>query len=137
MPSAVTLVVLAFVAIRATQLVIKDSIAADLRRRLSGLTDGQAEDWQTLFEADDRNGVDPWARTWNLATGGSQKGPPFTRWQWHLGTLLRCPWCAGFWLSLAIGLVWAWQTTSSSYSAGLVVGIALSGIVGVVDRLST
>lgn len=48
-----------------------------------------------------------------------------------LAALWTCPFCLGFWLSLAVYLLWLWQPTGTLYGAA---PFALSGVVGLIAK---
>jgi hypothetical protein len=48
-----------------------------------------------------------------------------------LGDLWGCPFCLGWWLSLAVYLLWLWQPTGTLYGAA---PFALSGAVGLIAK---
>ncbi len=48
-----------------------------------------------------------------------------------LADLWTCPFCLGFWLSLAVYLLWLWQPTRTLYCAA---PFALSGAVGLIAK---
>ncbi len=45
--------------------------------------------------------------------------------------LFSCPFCLGFWLSLAVYLLWLWQPAGTLYGAA---PFALSGAVGLIAK---
>ena len=51
-----------------------------------------------------------------------------------LARFISCPWCLGFWISIAIWLLWLWQ---SEWITGLCVPFALSAAVGLLEYFSS
>jgi hypothetical protein len=49
----------------------------------------------------------------------------------RVGYLLRCPWCAGFWISLLAYLAWAWQPRAALVPLTV---FSLSAIVGLLTK---
>ncbi len=48
-----------------------------------------------------------------------------------LAHFLSCPFCVGWWISLALYLCWLWLPTETLYAA---VPFAISGVVGLVSK---
>lgn len=98
-------VLLALAAYRLWRLAARDSITADAREAVTGYDDDHAP---ALDEA-------------------PRKTPRV-----YLSALLRCPWCLGFWLSLATACVY-WAAPH----AALVIAfpLAVSAVVGLLGKL--
>jgi len=48
-----------------------------------------------------------------------------------LTEMFGCPFCLGFWVSLAVYLAWLWQPTGTLYAAA---PFALSGAIGLISK---
>ena len=52
----------------------------------------------------------------------------------ELAKFISCPWCLGFWISIAFWLLWLWQP---EWTTGLSVPLALSAIAGLIAHFSS
>lgn len=131
------LVYATLIGFRLTRLLTMDDITRGLRARVSGLTDLEHTEWiDQLGQYEEQGVVDPWADDGRVITGTTRaiEAPPIPKWRWELSILIRCPWCAGWWLCLVTALAWALLAGHSPLWA-LPVGAAASGIVGCVSKV--
>lgn len=90
-------VLLALGTFRLVRLIGWDTITEGLRERITGLTDEQAAEWAS-------------SETGPIAVAeheGEQRWYWRPAWRKHLSTLIRCPWCQGFYVSAAVWALWA------------------------------
>jgi hypothetical protein len=118
--------VLALAAFRLTRLVGWDDLTASLRARL-GVSDQTYDDWiEVQHQAEERGAASLWAREMELLIP-----IPFTPAQWWIARLIRCPWCAGFWISLLVAAAYTLLPDGT-----VIVGLpfALSALVGLLAK---
>lgn len=118
---------LAAVAFRLTRLVGWDDISAKMRARL-GVSDQAYAEWiEVQHHLEERGDGTLWTSPSVVAE------PPFDEVQWWLARLIRCPWCAGFWVSMLVS-VGAALAGLQSWGWAVPTGLALSAIVGLVAK---
>lgn len=120
-PWTLTCVILALATTRLVRLVGWDDISAGVRERITGLTDLAYNEWAETIWTAQQNGHDPWERI----------GVPISRRRFYLAKLMRCPWCVGFWLSIAV--YWAWFFWPYA-TLTVVAPFALSEVVGLIAK---
>lgn len=120
--------VLAAVAFRLTRAAGWDDITATLRARL-GVSDQTYAEWIPVQHLVEERGE---PSLWESRTD-YPKGIPFNPFQWWLARLIRCPWCAGFWVSMIVSLA-ASGAGLQSWAWAVPIGLALSSVVGLVAR---
>ena len=73
-------------------------------------------------------------RAWLLKAGGwrpdSNQAPPRS-YREHLATFITCPWCAGFWLSIGVWVLWL---CDNDLTSALAVPWAISAVVGLLGQ---
>lgn len=120
MPEPWLFALLAALAFRLTRLVAYDDITVRVRGWL-GVTDATyARQIETIEEMEEA-GEEPFRNSADAAV-------------WYLARLIRCPWCAGFWVSLLVSLGAA-ACDQISWGWALPVGFALSAVVGLVAKV--
>lgn len=122
-PSPWPALILALGVFRLVRLVGWDDISATPRAWLTGLTDREYNDWAKWVWEQQQQDLDPWRDGKTVVPVGPVR--------FKLAQLVRCPWCAGFWVSLASYLAW--------YAAGyatmtVATPLALSAVVGLVAK---
>lgn len=113
-------------AFRVTRLIAWDEITQPPRAWLSGVPDGDYRALASFIEDCQAKGIDPWAHR--------DSEPPMSKRRWYLAKLLHCPWCVGFWVSVA--------TIAAADPLVLHIGIvraigaafALSAVVGLIAK---
>lgn len=110
-------VLLALAAFRVYRLVARDTITAPIREALTYPDDATAP----LGERPSETG---------LAVVGEDEQPK--GWRVYLSTLVRCPWCAGFYVSVAWWAAWlAWP----SWTLWAAVPWAISAVLALLSKL--
>jgi hypothetical protein len=133
-PTWLQFVIVVLGAWRVTRLVNVDDITLGLRTRVTGLTDSEYNRWAKwiweLQQAREERGgdpIDPWSDPppWD--------GPPVPvgRFRFKVAQLVRCPWCAGFWISVLVWLAW-WAEPRGTLAVA--VPLATSAIAGLVAK---
>jgi uncharacterized membrane protein YjdF len=110
---------LAALAFRLTRLVGWDDVTTRVRGWL-GVTDATYLHQIEVIEEMEAVGEEPFSDRREAA-------------RWYLARLIRCPWCAGFWVSLLVALGAA-ACDQISWGWALPVGFALSAVVGLVAK---
>lgn len=109
------LLLLAGAAYRVTRLVGWDDLTHPLRVVVTGRTDDEHHAEARVY---DENPTDL---------------PPDPA-RWYLSRLVRCPWCAGFWICLATAAAyWVWPAQTLDVALPLL----LSALVGFAAKLDT
>jgi hypothetical protein len=124
-PSWWQLVLLGLAAFRVTRLIGWDDLTILPRRWLTGLSDDEhavtAEHVDQMLGQD----IDPWDDTQTPAH------MPIGRARFYLSRMIRCPWCLGWWVSLAAWLSWeAWPHAVMVGAAPF----AISAVVGLTAK---
>lgn len=114
-------VVLALAVFRIVRLVGWDTITAGARGWAT-LPDRRYDDWHAAISSELEAGRDPFS---------GADAAPFSRWRWRAAELVRCPWCAGWWLS---GGVWAAWSVAPRATLWLAAWPALSALVGLTAK---
>lgn len=110
---------LALVAFRLTRLVGWDDISARMRAWL-GISDATYASKIEEIEEEEAAGRNPfWGRRDHA--------------RWYIARLIRCPWCAGFWVSLLVA-VGAALAGLADWGWVIPFGLALSAVVGLVAK---
>jgi hypothetical protein len=152
-PSWWQLVLLGLAVFRVTRLIGWDDLTILPRRWLTGMGDQEHHEWAHVIETAKEQGKS----AWDLTVGdwfdfGLQEAPqlttrtligptdqpyaiyfrpPVTERRYYLSKLLRCPWCAGWWISLATWLAWeAWPHAVMVGAAPF----AISAVVGLTAK---
>lgn len=94
------LVLLALAAYRLTRLAGWDTITAGVRGRLT-LPDAVYDHWHEPITSEIEAGRDPFAED------DFGDPAPFPHWRWKLAELVRCPWCAGWWICGGVFAAWS------------------------------
>lgn len=116
-------VVVTLAAFRITRLVGWDEITQPIRAWLSGVHDRGYNQLAKAIEEAKSQGVDPW--------DGQRRPPPLSERRYYVAKLLHCPWCVGFWISLAAALAAdEWHHTTYWIS----VPFAISAVVGLIAK---
>src|SRR3954452_8252780 len=108
MPEIWAFAMLAAVAFRVTRLVGWD----DITTRLRGWVSVPDARYVAVIEFVDE--IDKAGDSGRTALGHLDE--PIPAWRWYLARLIRCPWCAGFWISMIVSLAatgaglqsWGW-----------------------------
>lgn len=127
--SFLQVVILALLAFRLTRLVAWDELTAAPRAALSGVPDAKYAALAKRIEDIRADGLDPWSYT---PPGHTQLR--ITPRRYYVAKLLHCPWCVGFWISLACALVAYWWWLDISLLTALALAFALSAFVGLVAK---
>lgn len=128
-PDALDFLLLGLAAFRLTRLAGWDDLTITPRRWLTGLGDDDHHAWASAIDELRQDGKDPWMPP--MDTSASWSAPPVSRARFYVGKMIRCPWCAGWWVSLAVWLGWlAWPHAITSAS----IPLALSAVVGLVAK---
>jgi hypothetical protein len=114
-PDVWTFILLALAAYRLYRLGARDTITEPVRAALT------YPDEQALALGDD---VDP-----RLEVVGERDRPK--GWRVYLATLIRCPWCAGFYVSVCVWVAWELEPRWSTICAA---PWALSAVLGLVRK---
>jgi hypothetical protein len=157
-PSWWVFVLLALGAFRVTRLVAYDDLTIPLRSWLTGMGDEEHKQWAYVIDHQHEVAHDPWdLRQVQMlpmetlrdrlreATGSDavpplvasdQAWPPVSKERYYVSKLVRCPWCAGFWVSLAAMAVWGgWHDAGlSGWFSGVVLALPLSAVVGLLAK---
>lgn len=115
----------ALAAFRLTRLVGWDEITARPRAWASGVPDRSYKQLAASIEDSIAKGVDPWS--------GTVRKPPLSKERYYVAKLLHCPWCVGWWISLAVALVAYWRLDVSWWFAAAY-ALAVSSVVGLVAK---
>jgi hypothetical protein len=144
---------LALAAARLTRFVGWDDLTIQLRRRVTRLGDEEHKQWAYVIDHQREVDYDPWElrRVTMLpmetlrdrlkeATGrpevpplvlADQPWPPVSEQRYYLSKMLRCPWCLGFWVSIAWWLAWL---ATHHWTLLLAVPFAISEAVGLASK---
>lgn len=133
MPSPWLFTLMALAAFRVTRLIGWDDLTAGWRSTYGGMSDVEYRQWNDKLQRVVESGYDPWTQTWSGPTG-TITGLPFKPWQWYLAKLVRCPWCLGFWVSLATAIIYG-SVGGGTIAAIPLVALALSAAVGFTAKL--
>lgn len=127
-PDFLALVILGLGLFRLTRLVGWDEITVDPRRWLTGIADADYNQVAQWVESMKASGHDPWDP--NLHKDARVERIISER-RYYFAKLVRCPWCIGFWLSVAVWLAWWGEPRVTLF---LATPLALSAIVGLVAK---
>lgn len=110
---------------RLTRLVAWDEITQPVRARISGIHDANYATVAKFIEDVQARGGDPW--------GHRDSTPPMSKRRWYWAKLLHCPWCVGWWLSLAVcALAYEWPhavlVCSWPFAASALVGLVAKNL---------
>jgi hypothetical protein len=153
-PSWWVFALLALGAFRVTRLIGWDDLTIQARHRVTGLGDEEHKQWAYVIDHQREVAYDPWELrhvVWTPmetlrdrlreATGSDrvpplvesdQAWPPVSQRRYYLSKMIRCPWCLGFWVSLATGFGWgAW---TDAWFSGLLLALPLSATVGLLAK---
>lgn len=132
-PDSWPLVILVLATFRVARLIGWDDITIRLRGWATGIPDEDHEVWVKILEGHAERGVDPWRH--GLAGVETPSGrldrPPFSRFRWDFAKMIRCPWCLGWWLSVAAWLLFASWPRATLFGA---LPLALSAAVGLIAK---
>lgn len=153
---------LALGAFRVTRLIGWDDLTIPYRRKLTGLGDEEHKQWAYVIDHQREVDYDPWdvrepqyylgqraphdrfqqLRERLRESAGSdsippivaadQPHPPVSQRRYYLSKMVRCPWCLGFWVSLAFGL--GWGGSADAWLSGLAIAFPLSAAVGLIAK---
>lgn len=72
-------------------------------------------------------------RRWLLRLGDWEKGPVPEGYRRGLGDFIQCPWCFGFWISLAVYVGWLIDPKWTLY---ICAPLAVSAALGLIERVT-
>ena len=119
-PGAWAGVLLALATYRILRLVAVDEITATIRGWVCGIPDAGYEIWAKHIEDARAEGHDPWQIS----------QVPLTPRRYYLAKLVHCPWCLGWWISLAVFAayeLWPHGTVVAAVPFALSAGCAIIG----------
>lgn len=125
----VELVVLSLAAFRLTRLLGWDELTVPLRAWATRIPDREYNSAAQFIENLKASGVDPWGDESEHRAGLLKLG--ITRRRYYVAKLVRCAWCAGFWISTATWVAWSVEPRVTLW---LAVPLALSALVGLVAK---
>jgi hypothetical protein len=128
MPSPWLFALVALAVYRVVRLIGWDDLTTGWRAWYGGMSDDEYRRWNHFLNQITEKGRDPWQENFESASG-TIHGPPFSPATWYLAKLVRCPWCIGFWVSLAAAAVW-WLIAGGTIAWIPLVALALSAAVG-------
>jgi hypothetical protein len=131
-------VVLVLGLFRVVRLVGWDDISATPRALVTGLTDKEYDFWAKLVWNQQQKDRDPWvdgvpgdADDDRFLLRPGVLRVPVGRFRFKLAQLVRCPWCAGFWVCTAGAAAW-WAAPDATLAVAT--PLALSSVVGLVAK---
>jgi hypothetical protein len=141
-PTWLQLLLLAGAAFRLTHLVGRDDITHSLRAFVTGLTDAEYNEWAEIVWHNQQEDVDPWdggayplqhedGQVSTVRTDWPVMPMPVGRFRFKLAQLVRCPWCAGFWISVGVTVAW-WAAPDATL--GIATALTLSTAVALVSK---
>jgi hypothetical protein len=123
-PGGWEFVVVALAVFRLTRIVGWDDITANVRARVSGVTDADYPALVEYVDSIEKRGVDPWSLDRDVR-------PRVTRTEFWRARLVRCAWCVGFWLSVLAACAW-WVDARVTLLVAF--PLALAAAVGLVSK---
>jgi len=121
-PSGLEFILLLLACFRLVRLIGWDDLTRRARAWACGMGDAEYDRVAELVDGYEAEGLDAWDRI--------ERELPDQR-RFYLAKLIHCPWCVGFWVSLAIWLCWlAWPAGT----VGVSVPLALSAGVGLIAK---
>lgn len=126
MPTWWEATLLALLAFRLTRLLGWDDLTVSFRHWLTGLSDDEYSALAEWVYDVEKAGGDPWEQAY--WTPGQRIPDPR---RFYLAKMIHCPWCAGWWISLAVAAgwwLWPWGTIRAALP------FALSALVGLVAK---
>jgi hypothetical protein len=155
-PSWWAVVLLALGAFRITRLIGWDDLTIQARRYVTGVGDEEHKQWAYVIDHQREVDEDPWdiervhwlddaqgelADRLEAATGkrtcppivaaATTAYPPISPRRYYLSKMVRCPWCAGWWVTLIVWALWlAWPHAVLI----AVTPFALSAILGLIAK---
>jgi hypothetical protein len=145
-PSPWPAILLALAVFRLTRLAGWDDLTIRIRRSITGMSDQGHHQFAEQVDHLRQQGLDPWdceSVTAAIIDQRAREGNPVrvgevVDWKvaigstrFYLSKMIRCPWCIGFWISLA---VWAAWLVVPSVVVGLSVPLAFSATTGLIAK---
>lgn len=133
LPHALSLVVLTLAVFRLARLIGWDDITIRARGYVTGIPDDDHSQWVEILEGHVQQGIDPWRQGLSgvETPSGRLDRPPFSRFRWDVAKMIRCPWCVGWWLSVAAWLLVATWPRATLFGA---IPLAISAAVGLIAK---
>jgi hypothetical protein len=92
------------------------------------VTDAEYAGRIEFIEIVEQKGDDPWDDRWSVDGRPLESG----KLAWYIARLIRCPWCAGFWVSGLVAV--AWCAYAGEWVGLPLVWLGLSAAVGLTAK---
>lgn len=117
-------ILLSLAVYRLWRLLAEDTITARLRALV--LSDHRYSWWNEVISQARAEGRDAWA---DPAPGESP--PPFSVLRYDAAEWMRCPWCVGWWMSVA---AWAGWQAAPTVTLWIAAPFAISAVIGLIVK---